>query len=311
MRSSHGKGEYAPHGALLCRRRAMGSNDLPPYALSPTLRKPAPEDLRLDRPHLRRCLRSPQRPGGLRSAHRMGPQLRGGRGRGKRLRRIGGLRLGLRVRVGRRRGRRLRGGRRRLPRPRRRGRRRGRGAAPGGTGRGRIGARVIGGDRRHSTRGVRARAAPGHGPVRVGVGAPDAPPGPPGAGNRVPGRIGGGALRAGGPRGPRPPASSSPTLIQPVDAAIVSAVTAAQRTGADNWRTSGTSGARGRRAGATGGSGERGAGAKRESGASGTASHRAQLPRPRRRHARNTTRTHDGPRNGPRAPQGSRSPPSR
>lgn len=42
MRSSHGKGEYAPHGALLCRRRAMGSNDLPPYALSPTLRKPPP-----------------------------------------------------------------------------------------------------------------------------------------------------------------------------------------------------------------------------------------------------------------------------
>ncbi|MEU8677221.1 hypothetical protein [Streptomyces sp. NPDC048560] len=36
---------------------------------------------------------------------------------------------------------------------------------------------------------------------------------------------------------------SSPTLIQPVDAAIVSAVTAAHRTGADNWRTGGTSGA--------------------------------------------------------------------
>ncbi|PVC68840.1 hypothetical protein DBP15_14130 [Streptomyces sp. CS065A] len=38
-------------------------------------------------------------------------------------------------------------------------------------------------------------------------------------------------------------APSSPTLIQPVDAAIVSAVTAAQRTGADNLRTGGTSGA--------------------------------------------------------------------
>lgn len=311
MRSSHGKGEYAPHGALLCRRRAMGSNDLPPYALSPTLRKPAPEDLRLDRPHLRRCLRSPQRPGGLRAAHRMGPQLCGGRGRGERLRRIGGLRLGLRVRVGRRRGRRLRGGRRRLPRPRRRGRRRGRGSAPGGTGRGRIGARVIGGDRRHSTGGVRARAAPGHGPVRVGVGTPDAPPVRPEPGTVSPA---GSATEPFGPadrEGPGPPASSSPTLIQPVDAAIVSAVTAAQRTGADNWRTSGTSGARGRRAGATGGSGERGAGAKRESGASGTASHRAQLPRPRRRHARNATRPRDGPRNGPRAPHGSRSPPSR
>lgn len=41
-------------------------------------------------------------------------------------------------------------------------------------------------------------------------------------------------------------APSSPTLIQPVDAAIVSAVTAAQRTGTDKWRTGGTSGARGR-----------------------------------------------------------------
>ncbi|QNE75979.1 hypothetical protein F0344_16255 [Streptomyces finlayi] len=38
-------------------------------------------------------------------------------------------------------------------------------------------------------------------------------------------------------------APSSPTLIQPVDAAIVNAVTAAHRTGADNWRTGGTSGA--------------------------------------------------------------------
>ena len=59
---SHGKGEYAPHGALLCRRRAMGSNDLLPYAPPPLRanrvpsvaghtpsRRPATADRGLDR----------------------------------------------------------------------------------------------------------------------------------------------------------------------------------------------------------------------------------------------------------------------
>ena len=45
---SHGKGEYAPHGALLCRRRAMGSNDLLPYAPSTPQGKP-PSRIRLTR----------------------------------------------------------------------------------------------------------------------------------------------------------------------------------------------------------------------------------------------------------------------
>ncbi len=43
-------GEYAPHGALLCRRRAMGSNDLPPYAPSPPMANRTPSH----RSHLRR-----------------------------------------------------------------------------------------------------------------------------------------------------------------------------------------------------------------------------------------------------------------
>ncbi len=186
MRSSHGKGEYAPHGALLCRRRAMGSNDLPPYALSPTLRKPAPEDLRLNRPHLRRCLRSPQRPGGLRSAHRMGPQLRGGRGRGSGSGgSVGsGSGSGSGSGVGGAGGSGVVGGG--SPGPGVEGVGEGGGpprVGPGAAGSGRGSSGVTDGT---APGGVGARAASGHGPVRVGVGAPDAPPGPPGAGNRVP-----------------------------------------------------------------------------------------------------------------------------
>ncbi|GAA2438125.1 hypothetical protein GCM10010433_43670 [Streptomyces pulveraceus] len=46
--------------------------------------------------------------------------------------------------------------------------------------------------------------------------------------------------------------SSSPMLMQPVDAATVAAMTAAHRRGTDNWRTRGTSGIRGRERGGTG-----------------------------------------------------------
>lgn len=64
---------------------------------------------------------------------------------------------------------------------------------------------------------------------------------------------------------------SSLMLMQPVDAAIVTAVTAAHRTGAGNWRTGGTSGRRGAKKGGNG----RG--------------HSAQLPFPRMGHAPRTT----------------------
>lgn len=40
MRSGHGKGEYAPRGALCVGAGQMGSNDLPPYAPSPCGGKP-------------------------------------------------------------------------------------------------------------------------------------------------------------------------------------------------------------------------------------------------------------------------------
>lgn len=272
MRSSHGKGEYAPHGALLCRRRAMGSNDLLPYAPPPTLRKLRVPNRPLHRPHLRRHLRRPHRLQRVRHAHRLAAELRGRR-LGRPRRRIRGLRI-------RRARRRLGGGRpgrfgrprrlRRRPRrllrpagPRRRGHRqvssprRQRMTGPdgrlpaAGTDRGaRGGARVrrLGG----LPVGVRLRAASGTGPS--------------GTGHRGTVRFAHRALRPGRPRRDRLP-PSSPMLMQPVDAASVTAVTAAHRTGtdkADNWRTGGTSGA----------------GAKRDG-----RGRCAQLPFPRKGHA--------------------------
>src|SRR6478735_7938140 len=72
--------------------------------------------------------------------------------------------------------------------------------------------------------------------------------------------------------------ASSPTLTQPVDAATVSAVTAAQRTRADNWRTGGPPGRRGR---------------------AGTRERCVQLPCPHRGHARTRPGIPDRP---PRPP---------
>ena len=76
---SHGKGENAPHGALLCRRRAMGSNDLPPYAPPPRKanRRPAPAALRAlaARPCATRLTGRPV-PGRRRPGHR--PRRTGG-----------------------------------------------------------------------------------------------------------------------------------------------------------------------------------------------------------------------------------------
>lgn len=81
MRSGHGKGEYAPRGALCVGAGQMGSNDLPPYAPSPSggkpvtkvqvgtgaqpARRPGTDTRRAPRP----CERTPARPPATRTPH--------------------------------------------------------------------------------------------------------------------------------------------------------------------------------------------------------------------------------------------------
>lgn len=249
MRSSHGKGEYAPHGALLFRRRAMGSNDLLPYAL-PTSRKPPSSGPPLHRLHLRRYVRRPQRRRLRRRTHRVVTELSPRRS-GRLRRRFRGLRVRVRLRgsgrlggggPGRRRG----FGPLRRAGPRLRGRGRGQPA---------------------TRRRPRTPGSPGSAPGRTPPGSPDGSAEPLGSGDSAASRSECASARPPPvrplpvpatvpPSGSAPPPfesddrdgdgfpPSSPTLMQPVDAATVTAMTDAHRTGAENWRTGGTSGGR-------------------------------------------------------------------